>query len=59
MTLCAMSAVFSAVFGTPITAAVFCIEVINVGVFYGADLSAVHCVIAYGVPFGRCAGGEA
>ncbi len=44
MTLCAMSAVFSAVFGTPITAAVFCIEVINVGVFYGADL--LPCIVS-------------
>ena len=44
MTLCAMSAVFSAVFGTPLTAAVFCIEVINVGIFYGADF--LPCIVS-------------
>lgn len=38
LTLCGMSAVFAALFGTPLTAAVFCIEVINVGLFYGAEL---------------------
>jgi H+/Cl- antiporter ClcA len=32
MTMCGMSAVFSAVFGTPLTAAVFSIEVASVGV---------------------------
>ena len=31
ITLCGMSAVFSAAFGTPIAAAVFCVEVVNVG----------------------------
>lgn len=36
--LCGMSAVFSALFGTPVTAAVFCMEVINVGVFYYAAM---------------------
>ena len=33
-----MSAVFSALFGTPLTAAVFAMEVISVGVFYYAGL---------------------
>lgn len=32
-TVCGMSAVFSAIFGTPVTSAIFCIEVINVGLF--------------------------
>ncbi len=34
MTLCGMSAVFSALFGTPLTAAIFALEVISVGVIY-------------------------
>lgn len=33
-TLCGMSAVFSALFGTPLTAALFALEVISVGVVY-------------------------
>ena len=37
-TLCGMSAVFSALCGTPLTAAVFAMEVISVGVFYYAGL---------------------
>jgi len=32
--MCGMAAVFSALFGTPVAAAVFCIEVISVGVFH-------------------------
>lgn len=32
--MCGMAAVFSALFGTPVAAAVFCIEVISVGTFY-------------------------
>ena len=32
--MCGMSAVFSALFGTPITATIFSMEVISVGVFY-------------------------
>ena len=38
MTMCGMSAVFSALFGTPITAAVFALGVISVGVIYYAGL---------------------
>jgi H+/Cl- antiporter ClcA len=34
MTLCGMSALFSALFATPITAAVFCMEVVTVGIFH-------------------------
>lgn len=37
-TLCGMSAVFSALFGTPLTATIFAMEVISVGVFYYAGL---------------------
>ena len=33
-TLCGMSAVFAALFGTPLTATIFALEVISVGVFY-------------------------
>lgn len=37
MIMCGMSAVFSAVFGTPLTAAVFSLEVVSVGIMhYGA-----------------------
>lgn len=34
MTMCGMSALFSAVFGTPLTAAIFSMEVISVGIIY-------------------------
>ena len=43
-TLCGMSAVFSALFGTPLTAAVFSLEVISVGVMYYSAL--VPCVLS-------------
>ena len=43
-TLCGMSAVFSALFGTPLTATVFAMEVISVGVFYYAAL--IPCLTA-------------
>ena len=43
-TLCGMSAVFSALFGTPLTATVFAMEVISVGVFYYAGL--IPCLTA-------------
>ncbi len=50
-TLCGMSAVFSALFGTPLTAAIFALEVISVGVFYYSGLlpCIVSAVTAYGV----------
>ena len=49
-TLCGMSAMFSALFGTPLTATVFSIEVISVGLFYYAAF--VPCVLASLVAFG-------
>ena len=49
--MCGMSAVFSALFGTPLTACFFAMEVISVGVIYYAGL--VPClassITAYGV----------
>lgn len=44
ITMCGMSAVFSALFGTPITATVFSIEVITVGLFHYSAL--FPCLIA-------------
>ena len=50
-TLCGMSGVFSALFGTPLTATVFALEVISVGVMYYAALfpSILASVIAHQV----------
>jgi len=42
--MCGMSGVFSAVFGTPLCAAVFAIEVISVGYFYSAAV--FPCIVA-------------
>lgn len=44
ITMCGMSACFSALFGTPIAAAVFSMEVISVGVMYYSAL--LPCVIS-------------
>lgn len=44
ITMCGMSAAFSALFGTPITAAIFPLEVISVGIMYYAAL--VPCALA-------------
>lgn len=42
VTICGMAAVFSALFGTPVTAAIFSMEVISVGVmYYSAFLPAI------------------
>ena len=49
-TLCGMSAVFSALFGTPLTATLFALEVISVGVFYFSGL--VPCLVSSVVAFG-------
>lgn len=43
-TLCGMSAVFAALFGTPLAATVFALEVISVGVLYYAGL--IPCLTA-------------
>lgn len=42
--MCGMSGVFSALFGTPLTAVIFAVEVISVGVFYYSAL--VPCLIS-------------
>ncbi len=42
--MCGMSAVFAAVFGTPITASVFAIEMISVGIMYYSAL--IPCITA-------------
>ncbi len=44
ITMCGMSAAFSALFGTPLTAAVFAMEVVSVGVMYYAAI--VPCAVA-------------
>lgn len=44
ITLCGMSAVFSALFGTPLTAAIFALGVISVGVVYYAGL--MPCIVS-------------
>ena len=51
VTLCGMSAVFAALFGTPLTATIFALEVISVGVLYYSGLipCLVASVTAYGV----------
>ena len=44
ITLCGMSAVFSALFGTPLTAAFFAMEVISIGIFYYSNF--IPCIVA-------------
>ncbi len=44
ITMCGMAAAFSALFGTPLTAAVFAMEVVSVGVMYYAAI--VPCALA-------------
>ncbi len=44
MTMCGMSAAFATLFGTPITAAVFAIEVVSIGIMHFSAL--VPCVIS-------------
>lgn len=43
-TMCGMAAVFSALFGTPVAATVFCMEVFSIGILYYAAL--VPCIFA-------------
>lgn len=49
-TQCGMAALFAALFGTPLTAAIFALEVISVGVIYYAGL--IPCITAAAVGFG-------
>ncbi len=51
VTLCGMSAVFAALFGTPLTATIFALEVISVGILYYSGLipCLVASVTAYGI----------
>lgn len=44
ITMCGMAACFSGLFGTPITAAIFCIEIFSVGIFYMSAL--MPCMFA-------------
>ena len=44
MTMCGMAAAFSALFGTPVTAAVFSIEVVSIGIMHFSAL--VPCMIS-------------
>lgn len=44
MTLCGMSAVFAALFGTPVTAALFSVEVISIGILHYSAL--VPCILS-------------
>lgn len=44
ITMCGMSAAFSALFGTPVASAIFAMEVVSVGIMYYAAL--VPCVVA-------------
>ncbi len=49
--LCGMSGVFSALFGTPLTATLFAMEVISIGVIYYSSLfpCLISSLVAYGV----------
>ena len=49
--LCGMSGVFSALFGTPLTATLFAMEVISIGIIYYSSLvpCLVSSLVAYGI----------
>ncbi|MGN0395261.1 MAG: chloride channel protein [Coprococcus sp.] len=49
LTLCGMSAVFAALFGTPISAALFSMEVISIGILYYCAF--VPCVLSSTIAF--------
>lgn len=49
-TLCGMAALFAALFGTPLTAAIFALEVVSVGIIYYAGL--IPCLTAGAVGYG-------
>lgn len=51
ITLCGMSGLFSALFGTPVTATVFALGVVSVGVMYYSGLVPCLCsaLVAYGI----------
>lgn len=59
ITMCGMSAVFSALFGTPLTAAIFSMEVVSVGVIYYSAFfpCVVSAITAYSIA--HAAGAEA
>lgn len=50
VTLCGMSAVFAALFGTPLTATLFALEVISVGILYYSGF--LPCLVASMVAYG-------
>ena len=50
ITMCGMSAVFAAIFGTPLTATLFAMEVISVGVLYYTAI--IPCILSALVGFG-------
>lgn len=49
ITMCGMAAAFSAVFGTPVAATIFSMEVISVGIMYYAAI--VPCVLASSIAY--------
>ncbi len=50
LTMCGMSSVFAALFGTPLTATIFSMEVISVGVLY--YVAFIPCIISSVIAFG-------
>ncbi|MDE7247027.1 MAG: chloride channel protein, partial [Lachnospiraceae bacterium] len=61
MTMCGMSAAFSALFGTPMAAAIFAMEVESVGIMYYAALMpcVISSLVAHGIAVYFGATGEA